>query len=296
MTPQVAALIERPDARLPAAAEIASLPFFPQEDYQCGPASLAEVLVHNGIEASSDALVKEVYVPAREGSLQAEMLAAARRHGLVAYRLSPRIDDLLREVAAGTPVIVLENLAFGFAPLWHYAVVAGYDLPHEEIVLRSGVTRRLVMTLSNFERVWARGGYWAMAAMPARRLPASIEPDSYVDAIAALERIDPRAALAAYETLLERWPGHLIARLGEGNASYALRDLARAEISYRRAVEFHPDAADAWNNLAQVLLERQRNAEALEAARKAVAIGGPRLPQYQATLSEINAVGSRPEH
>jgi hypothetical protein len=33
----------------------------------------------------------------------------------------------LREVAAGNPVLVLQNLSFAWAPVWHYAVVMGYD-------------------------------------------------------------------------------------------------------------------------------------------------------------------------
>lgn len=245
------------------------------------------MLLHSGLEVSPESLLPEVYLPGREGSLQAEMLAAARRHGRVAYRLAPRLPDVLREVSDGTPVIVLQNLTFDFAPTWHYAVVIGYDIAREELVLRSGTTRRLAMTLSNFERVWARSGYWAMVAMPPQRLPASAGQASYVEAVAALERVDPRAAGTAYRAALERWPGNLAARLGQGNAAYATRDLGTAESAYRRATLDHPDSADAWNNLAQALADLKRRDEALAAARRAVALGGARLPQYQATLREI---------
>jgi hypothetical protein len=37
--------------------------------------------------------VPQVYLPARKGSLQVEMLAAARRHGLVSYQLAPSKVD-----------------------------------------------------------------------------------------------------------------------------------------------------------------------------------------------------------
>ena len=146
-TPQVSTLLARPPAALPPRAELAATPFFPQEKYQCGPAALATALVHAGAAVSPEALVPQVYLPAREGSLQAEMLAATRRHGLIAYPLAPRLEAVLLEVAAGNPVIVLQNLAFAFAPVWHYAVVVGYDRDREEIILRSGTTRRLTMTL-----------------------------------------------------------------------------------------------------------------------------------------------------
>jgi Flp pilus assembly protein TadD len=46
----------------------------------------------------------------------------------------------------------------------------------------------------------------------------------------------------------------------------------------------HPASADAWNNLAQTLLELGRRDDAREAARRAVALGGPRVRTYRETL------------
>lgn len=285
--PQVSGLLERRPADLPTRVEIAQTPFFPQEEYQCGPASLAAVLQHAGKAASPESLRPQVYVPGRKGSLQAEMLAGARRHGLLAYPPAPNVEALLREIAAGTPAVVLQNLALDWAPLWHYAVAIGYDLDAREIVLRSGVTRRLAMSLDTFERTWARGGYWAMLALPPDRLPAGAAESPYVAAAAALERADPAAASRAYETALARWPENLAALLGLGNAKYALRDLAGAAAAYRRVTQQHPGFADAWNNLAQAMFELGVRDEARAAARRAVAIGGPRLDTYRQTLEHI---------
>lgn len=287
--PQTAALREARPADLPARAELTSVPFYPQERYQCGPAALATALVHAGVETSAERLVPLVYLPARQGSLQAEMLAATRRHGLIAYPLAPRIEDVLREVAAGTPVVVLQNLALDPWPRWHYAVVVGYDQSREEIVLRSGTTRRLVMTWSAFERTWARSRHWAMVAVPPDRLPATAEEERYVAAALALEGVDPSAAHRAYATALERWPRNLAARIGLGNTAYAQGDLIAAEAAYRQATRDHPQSADAWNNLAQALVELGRKSEALAAAQRAVALGGPRLPRYRATLQAIDS-------
>jgi tetratricopeptide (TPR) repeat protein len=287
-TPQVSALLAQPPAGLPPRVELSAVPFHPQEDYQCGPAALATTLVHAGVAVTPEELVAQVYLPARKGSLQTEMLAASRRRGLAAYQLAPRLGDLLREVADGTPVIVLQNLGFGFTPVWHYAVVVGYDLPGEEIILRSGTTRRLTMALDSFERSWARGQHWAMLTLPPGRLPATASEDRYLASAAALERVAPAAARRAYATALERWPDNLVARIGLGNAAYALRDFSGAEAAYREATRRHPQSADAWNNLAQALLELARRDEARAAARHAVDIGGPRLAQYQATLRAVS--------
>jgi tetratricopeptide (TPR) repeat protein len=285
--PQVASLVARPPPALPERVELTRVPFYPQELYQCGPAALATALVYSGAATSPEGLVGQVYVPDREGSLQAEMLAAARRHQRIAYRLAPRLEDLLREIAGGTPVVVLQNLAFGFAPRWHYAVVVGYDRVKEEIVLRSGTTHRLVMTLSNFERTWARSGYWAMVALPPERLPATADEPAYIGAVVALERVSAASARQAYATALARWPRNPVAQIGLGNTAYALKDLEAATAAYRQATMDHPRSGDAWNNLAQVLFERGHREEALAAAQRAVAAGGPRLAHYQSTLKTI---------
>lgn len=277
---------------LPRRALLDATPFFAQEDYQCGPAALAMVLQSAGTPVTPDALVPEVYLPARQGSLQAEMLAATRRHGLLAYVLAPHLADLLAEIASGHPVVVLQNLSLPVWPRWHYAVAVGYDLEHGDIILRSGTTRELRMTLANFEHTWARSGYWAMLALQAGRFPAVVNQDRYLAASAALERVQPGEARNAYAAALGRWPQDVLALLGAGNAAYALHDLAGAESAYRRATQVRPDLADAWNNLAQVLHERGLQAEALAAGRTAVKLGGPRADQYRATLAAIDAAAA----
>ena len=56
-------------------------------------AAFAYTLAASGVKMTPDELVPQVYLPARKGSLQVEMLAAARRHGLVAYQLAPRFEE-----------------------------------------------------------------------------------------------------------------------------------------------------------------------------------------------------------
>jgi TolA-binding protein len=77
------------------------------------------------------------------------------------------------------------------------------------------------------------------------------------------------------------------ARIGLGNARYAMRDLTGAAAAYRRATQEHPQAADAWNNLAQALHELGNRDAALAAARRAVSLGGPRQGAYRETLEGI---------
>jgi tetratricopeptide (TPR) repeat protein len=273
---------------LATSVELSSVPFFPQEDFECGPAALAMVAAAAGVKVLPEALVEQVYLPARKGSLQVEMMAAGRRQGLLAYPLRPRMEDLLREVAAGHPVLVFQNLAFSFYPVWHYAVVIGFDRKHNILLLRSGRTERLEMSMFTFERTWARGQYWSMLALAPGGLPATAEAEVYALATAALERVNPRAAQSAYAAALRQWPDERAALLGAGNTAYALGQPAAAIDAYRAAVSQHPDFAEAWNNLAQVLLDQGKRNEASQAIAKAVALGGVRLPRYQQLQHLIN--------
>lgn len=274
MWPQTAQLREALPPGLPERVELKEVPFFPQSDYQCGPAALATALTRFGVKVTPDDLVSQVYLPERKGSLQVEMLAAARRHGLVSYQLAPRLEDVLREVAAGNPVILLQNL--GFRDGWHYAVAVGYDYYTGEIILRSGVTEREVLAFTINEFVWMRSGYWAMVAVPPDRMPVTATESRWLGAIAALERAgNAGAARTAYDKFLERWPDNATAAVGLANAHYSLGALKEAERVLRDAVRKDPDSVIALNNLAQTLSDQGRNGEALPFIERAAAIGGP---------------------
>src|SRR5690606_16256729 len=77
-TPQTAELMQRNADRPAASALVADLAFYPQEAYQCGPAALATLLSATALTVSPDDLVPLVYVPDLKGSLQPEVIAAAR--------------------------------------------------------------------------------------------------------------------------------------------------------------------------------------------------------------------------
>lgn len=273
---------------LPARVELAAVPYFAQEAYQCGPATLAMTLGANGVHTTPEALVSQVFLPGRDGSLQVELIAAARRHGQLAYVLAPRLDDLLAELAGGRPVIVLQNLGFERYPIWHYAVAIGYDLARGELLLRSGPHQRQVLTLQKFERSWQRGGRWALLVLAASDLPATAQRERYLGAALDLEQTgQPRAALRSYLAALSRWPGDLTARMGAGNAAYRLGELELAARHFHQATRDHPDAGAAFNNLADTLLRLGQRPQALVAARRAVQLGGAHREQFLLTLREI---------
>ena len=263
----------------PTRAELVDTPFFPDDSHFCGPAALATTPAQ---------LVGQVFLPGREGTLQIEMLSGARRQGAVAMVIPGTLAALKQEIDAGHPVVVLQNLGLSWAPSWHYAVVVGYDLDRELLLLRSGPMRRQEMTLRTFGHTWQRSGYWAFVALPPGRLPASVaEPDA-TRALVAFERnAKPAAAVTAYRAALQRWPHNATLAMGLGNALYASGDLPAAAQVFRDAATTHRLAA-AYNNLARILLQQGRAAEARQQAERGLALGGPLQATLQQTLHDID--------
>ncbi len=269
---QTAALREHRPPDLAPTVELTGTPFFAQTDYQCGPAALATALAALGDEIDPSRLADEIFLPARTGTLQIEMMSGARRHAAVPTRLPTTLEAVLREVQAGHPVVVLQNLGLSWAPLWHYAVLIGYDIPQAEVFLRSGKTRREVMWMRTFEHTWTRAGSWAFVALPPGQWPATASEKAVIEASVGFERAaTPAQAVLAYRSAAQRWPDSLSLQMGLGNSLYASGDKQAAAQAFRDAAERH-HSAPAWINLASTLMELGVVPEALKAAQQAVAL------------------------
>lgn len=251
------------DYDLPAArVELSATPFFPQELYQCGPAALATVLAADGVVVTPRDLTPYIYLPERRGSLQAEMVSTTRRYDRIPYVLRPSFGDLLAEVASGTPVLVLQNLGIKMLPQWHYAVVIGYDVASDSLLLRSATIERLRMSRTRFQGTWSRADNWAMVAVRPGKPPATARSGDWLRTASAFEELGrAEPAARAYQAATRRWPEQPLGWQALANARYALEDLPAAEAALRRALQLSPSAA-AHNNLAHILQKRGCTAEA----------------------------------
>lgn len=266
---------------------IHEVPFHGQRDYQCGPATLAMLLELQGREVSVDELIPQVFLPGREGSVQPEMLATVRRHGLIPFVIPGRMDAVLEEVAAGRSAAVLQNLALPWWPTWHYAVVVGYDLDQERLLLHSGETPRMDVSMGRFDATWARSDRWAFVALPPGELPESADERAMARAISAFESVQGAGkALPAWRALIDRDDGLALAHFGLGNALAAEGKSREAVESLRRAVEEDPEFAAAWLNLGLVLRSLDRAEEADEALHRAAEIPGPLQERARERLSQ----------
>lgn len=264
------------------------VPFFPQDEYQCGPAALATVLQYSEVNVVPDELISQVYVPSRHGSLQIEMLAAPRRYGRLSYQLPATLDALLREVQAGNPVLVMQNLAITQFPQWHYAVVVGFDLNEGKLILRSGTRRDYHVKLRIFERTWSRAQHWAFVVLQPGELPHDVNEIGYFQSISSYENVgEGQGVEKAYRAGLQRWPASQLLGMGYGNLAYNEGNFALANETYSTLLKHNPDYAAAHNNLAQVLFEQGKLQDAELHARRAIQQGGNFSRVYGETLEKI---------
>lgn len=268
---------------------VADVPFFAQEQYQCGPAALAMALRFSGAAADPQSLVDQVYLPARQGSLQPEMLATSRRADRLPYAHPPRLDALLTALDNGLPVLVLLNQGLDSLPRWHYAVLIGYDLGEGTITLHSGVTEKMLRPLALFEQSWRRGGYWALSLLDPTRPPSTaLDLQRYLQAALDLSRGGrQKAAEQALASARQSWPGSPLPWMIEGNNHYAAARYRPAEQAFRHALELDPGLIAAWNNLAYAFAGQ----ECAFAARAALRCGLHLSPDSQTLLDSQKQLG-----
>jgi len=286
-SPQTRLLLDNPPD-LPPVVELTEVPFFPQQQYHCGPAALAGIINFRGVEVTPDEIARRVYIPELQGSLQVEIAAATRHYGLLAVQLDGQLESLLRELAAGNPVFLLQNLALESFPQWHYEILVGYDLTQRHMILRSGVNRRITRSFALFEKTWQRAGHWALVVVNPDTLPPTASAQAYLAAVVEMEQVGGlESARQGYATALRRWPDNLLALGGLGNSAYALGDFAAAESAFRAALAIAPDQAGLWNNLAYALARQGRREASLEAIRQALVLE-PGNAAYRASWQELS--------
>lgn len=246
---QTEALLAQP-LTVPQSRKINNVPFIDQAVGHCGPATLTMAMQWAGLQVEVNQIAAQVYTPGAKGSFQADMISASRRQGLMAIPINS-LSSLLTEVAAGHPVIIFENLALSWLPQWHYALVHGYDLQKQIVIMHSGPTANYQWDLSKFERSWMLGEYWGLVVLPAGELSATASELTHVTAAVGLEKAQRNTeAEKSYRKILQKWPTSLVALIGLGNLVFKKGQRSQAVKLLRQATKAHPHSKAAWHNLA----------------------------------------------
>lgn len=281
-------LLESTQRDLPPQTELQDVPFFAQTEYQCGPATLAMVLTHEGVDTSVDELIPQVFIPGRDGSVQPEMLATVRRQERLAIPIRVTMDALLGHLAAGDPVVVMQNLALPAFPMWHYAVAIGYDLPDETLLLRSGEIERHRLSFSRFDATWARSQRWGFVVSQPGTLPEGVTARNALEAISAFEeQHGSEKTLSSWQAFSERFPQNPTGQFALGNALYADGQPEAALAAFETATSLDPEMGAAWLNLAILQFQQARLADARASLTQAASLEGEWQPRARQLLETL---------
>ncbi len=250
--PQTRQVLANPP-NIPLQYQISHVPFYPQQQFFCGPTTLAEVAGFYGATVAPETIAPNTFIPSLEGTLQIEMTAATRQLGMLAYTDRGDLSTLLHWIAEDLPVIVLQNNGVTMLPRWHYAVVIGYDLPRQQIILHSGVTENYRLDLATFERTWQRGDYWFLAMLPPERQSQLFKPFIYTKAAQDLLKTAPNdSGVRALQTATRLWPEYWLPYFLLGN-SYYQTDVKQAVYWFSQGQAFALQQVPYLNNHAMAL-------------------------------------------
>lgn len=263
------------------------VPFYPQQEYFCGPAALAEVANYRGLDTDQQSLAKQTFIPGRKGSLAVEMTAATRQLGLLPYPLPTDFGSLLRELDAGNPVLVLQNLGFSWMPQWHYALAVGYELDNQVLILHSGEQKNYRLPFKTFLHTWRRADNWARVVVDASVMPATAEPLSYLrTALAFAQTGQPETADGYYQAAMDYWPDDTTVVTAAANSALETGDSRRARRLYEGLLKRDPELPTLWNNYAYAL-----QADGCDlAANMAIAVAvqlAPQEPRFQHSAADF---------
>lgn len=287
-TKQTDILLKERTRSMKDSARVEKVPFINQAIGQCGPATLTMAMNWAGKPVTVEEIAPQVYTPKMKGSFQTDMITTARRQGLLAIQITG-LQSLLTEIENDHPVIVFENLALTWLPQWHYAIVFGYDLNKETVLMHSGPEKNKIWDIRKFERSWKLADYWGLVVLPPDELSATASELEHSRAAAGLEQVGHREEAAiAYRTILSKWPTSLSALVGMGGWEYEQNRYPKSVEYLKRATSAHPDAAAAWHNLAIAESAARMKRDAKKSAEKALALASPSVKaQYQISLKNI---------
>ena len=140
---------------------IRDVPFYPQDEYMCGPASLSSLVAYWGAPGATDIdeAIIEVYQTKLKGTLPIDMLLFAKDRGMEAAYYKGSLDDLREKIAQKTPLILFLNLGFESYPVGHYIVAVGYSDISGMVIAHSGMDKERAYSYEALEQAWAKTGY-----------------------------------------------------------------------------------------------------------------------------------------
>ncbi|WP_281951393.1 PA2778 family cysteine peptidase [Nitrosophilus kaiyonis] len=272
--------------------KILNVPYVSQKEYFCGPASVLMILKywHKKGDIKDipkyDEIIKRLYVPSKKGAYQIEIKSAIRDYNLLYFEKKTNIDEILKAVDKNIPVLVLLNLAFENYPMWHYAVVSGYDLRKREIYLHSR-KKYEVLSFYNFYNLHKKANFWTLFIVPNDFDLDFISKKDFLRTAVELENAKKYAlAIKAYLNFLKKYPNDKDLLFGLANCYFLSKKYKKAKNIYLKIINIENDPL-VYNNLALTYLNLRECNNAKEAIFKAMNLDKKNSKIYKSTLEEI---------
>lgn len=145
---------------------ISDVPFIAQEEFYCGPASLAMVLNFYGIKITQEEIAKEIYLKKLKGALNIDLLMYARQKGFQARYYSGSIDDLKANISNDAPLILVLNLGYEIYPVYHYIVATGFYDEKNFIIAHSGKEEDKTFSYKELLKAWEKTSFGTLLITP----------------------------------------------------------------------------------------------------------------------------------
>jgi tetratricopeptide (TPR) repeat protein len=233
-------------------------------------------------------VAKGVYLPGIGGTLTLDLQRFAQERGLWCRAGQGGLEEMRTWLDRGVPVIALLREDWLVARTWHYVVLTGYHAGRRYFIAHTGVLPDCPLPFARFERQHRAAGRWFLAAVRPEEVTWPLDADGHNDLALALDRRGNfDAALRHYGEAIRLNPKKAVFWFNLGNLSASRRPSEDAQHAYETAIRLEPDFADAYNNLAHLMLQRVRPDEALRHAQRAVELGGPRVAYYHDTVGRV---------
>lgn len=267
-----------------SASVIESVPAQHWDIKSCGAGALSAVLQHYGDPVSmkewDDKLPKT-----RGGVMSIDLVLAARERGFDARLVTGDASLVEAELRDGRPVILMLQViqapgkSYDF---FHYIVIDGFDPVRNLFRTQFGDGRSRWAPIDRIVPAWKQTKYATVLIHPG-------DPNSQLLRTAVQLEEQGKYGLAAqsYREILQKDPHNILAWTNLGNTEMQAGRGAAAEDAFKKALEIDPNAADTLNNLAWLLYQEHRAAEAETFARRAVHATAPDAWTRLDTLARI---------
>lgn len=142
---------------------IDGVPFIPQKDYNCGPASLAAVLNYHGVQAAPDEIAEKIYNEKLRGSLSLDLVLYAKSiKGVTAKWFRGSAGDIINAIAQKRPLVAMIDLGTASISYPHYITIIGYS--GEGVVINSEPGRQEIISWDTFFKQWDKADRWTLLA------------------------------------------------------------------------------------------------------------------------------------